>query len=174
MTRKVIFLDRDGVINHEVGYLHRISDFKFIDEQFSSFSYLKQIGFSFVVVSNQSGIARGFYTEEDYRHLNKWMIGEFKRNNIDILDTFFCPHGPEDKCRCRKPNNGMLLDAIEKYSIDLENSWMIGDKESDITAAKNSGIKKTILVRSGHNIDEKTTKANYVINSIKDINKIIY
>jgi len=172
--RKIIFLDRDGVINHEVGYLHKISDFRFIDEDFSSFIYLKKMGFSFIVVTNQSGIARGIYNEDNYHHLNNWMINEFKRKGIDILDTFFCPHGPDDDCSCRKPKPGMLTSAMKKYPIDRDNSWMIGDKEDDITAARESGIYKTILVRSGHNIDEKITRANFVINSIKDITKIIF
>jgi len=174
MTRKVIFLDRDGVINHEVGYLHKIPDFKFIDEDFSSYVYLKQIGFSFIIVTNQSGIARGIYSEKDYHLLNNWMIDEFKKNDIPILDSYFCPHGPKDNCECRKPRTGMFVDAIEKHSVDMNNSWMIGDKESDITAAMNSGIHNTIIVRSGHKINERLSKASFVIDSIKDIKKIIY
>ena len=174
MTRKIIFLDRDGVINHEVGYLHKISDFKFIDKDFSSFIYLKKKGFSFIVVTNQSGIARGIYNIDKYHHLNNWMINEFKKRGIDILDTFFCPHSPDDGCKCRKPKPGMLISAMEKHSIDRDNSWMIGDKEIDITAARESGIYKTILVRSGHDIDETLTNASFVINSIENIKEIIY
>jgi len=174
MTRKIIFLDRDGVINHEVGYLHKVSDFKFIDEDFSSYAYLKQIGFSFIIVTNQSGIARGIYNEKDYHLLNDWIINEFKKHDIIILDSYFCPHGPEDNCKCRKPRTGMFVDAIERHSVDINNSWMIGDKESDITAARESGVYNTIIVRSGHKIDERLTKASFIIDSIKDIKRVIY
>jgi len=90
--QKVIFLDRDGVINKEVGYLHHIKDFEFIDGVFSACQYFQKIGYSIIIVTNQSGIARGYYEEKDFHTLTQWMIKEFSNNNIDILDVFFCPH----------------------------------------------------------------------------------
>jgi len=173
MSLKVIFLDRDGVINEKIGYLHKIKDFKFIDKNFSSFHYLKQIGFSFIVITNQSGIARGKYSLDDFTKLNNWMISQFKENNIDILDTFFCPHSPEDNCNCRKPKSGLFHSAMIKYNVDIKNSWMIGDKEDDITAAISAGIENTILVRSGHSVNEDSSNAKHIIDSIKDIGNFI-
>ena len=166
--KQVIFLDRDGVINKEVGYLHHIKDFEFIDGVFSACQYFQKIGYSIIIVTNQSGIARGYYQEEDFHVLTQWMVKEFSNNNIDILDVFFCPHGPESTCNCRKPNPGMLLDAKEKYNIDMNNSWMIGDKEADVGAANSAGIDNTILVKTGHNIDEPNSKAKFILKSIKE------
>ena len=168
MAIKTIFLDRDGVINKEIGYLHRIEDFKFIDGVFEACLSFKKLDYQIIIISNQSGIARGYFTLLDYEKLTKWMINQFSKKNISILDVFFCPHGPKSKCSCRKPKPGMLVDAKNKYNIDLEKSWMIGDKETDIESANLAGISNTILVRSGHIINESDSKSKYIIDSIKD------
>jgi len=173
LSIKVVFLDRDGVINEEVGYLHKIEDFKFINGVNSSCNYFLSLGFQIIVVTNQSGIARGKYKEEDFHKLNKWMLHNFLQNNVRILDVFFCPHAPEDNCLCRKPKPGLFINAKEKYDIDMKNSWMIGDKEADIEAANNAGINKTILVRSGHEINEKKTLATYVCDSILETTQLL-
>ena len=101
------------------------------------------------------------------------MIVQFKINNIDILDVLHCPHKPSSQCNCRKPKPGMLLQAKKRYKINMKESWVIGDKEIDILAAKNAGISNSILVKSGHKIDESSTKAMFIINSIKDIRNIV-
>jgi len=167
MKKKIIFLDRDGVINKEVGYLSKIKDFKFIDGVFESCRYFGNLGYELIIVTNQSGISRGFYSETDFTKLNSWMINEFKLQKINILDVFYCPHLPKDLCNCRKPQPGMFLQANEKYGIDMEKSWMIGDSERDIQAANLAGISNTIIVRSGHAIDEKNSKSKFIIDSIK-------
>jgi len=172
-TNKVIFLDRDGVINKEKNYLYKIEDFQFIDGVFDSLYYLTSLGYKLIIVSNQSGIGRGFYSINQFNKLNEWMLEKFSRNNISFLDVLICPHTDEDNCNCRKPKPGLIIDSAKKYEIDLLDSFLIGDSERDIIAAKKSGIKTTILVRSGHKIDEKNTQANFVIDSIKDINEII-
>ena len=170
---KVIFLDRDGVINKEVGYLHKSEDFEFIDGVFEACQYFQEIGYKLIVITNQSGIARGYYQEEDFHTLNQWMLTRFDDQNVDILNVFFCPHGPESNCKCRKPQPGMLLEARDKFDIDMKNSWMIGDKESDVCAANAAGISNTILVKSGHTINEKNTKAKFILESIEDTFEII-
>ncbi|WP_435189475.1 D-glycero-beta-D-manno-heptose 1,7-bisphosphate 7-phosphatase [Pseudothioglobus sp. nBUS_23] len=168
MTIKTIFLDRDGVINHEVNYLHKIEDFKFIDGVFESCRYFQKLGFKIIIISNQSGIGRGYYSLEEYYNLTEWLKNEFIKNKIEIYDIFFCPHHPEKNCFCRKPKPGMFLNAKNKHEIDMKNSWMIGDKESDISAARSSGVTNTILLKSGHKIDENNTSAKYILESIKD------
>ena len=173
MAIKTIFLDRDGVINKEVNYLHKIEDFEFIDEVFETCFYLKNLGFEIIVVTNQSGISRGYYSENDFHVINNWMISQFKENNINILDVFFCPHSNESNCECRKPKPGMLLSAKNKHNINMRESWMIGDSERDITAASLAGIKNTILVRSGHKIDEKNSQAKFYLNSIQEIRNLV-
>jgi len=173
MSIKTIFLDRDGVINHEVGYLHKIEDFRFINGVFEACLYFKSLDYEIVVVTNQSGISRGFYTKKDFDKVNKWMINQFSLQGIYIRGVYFCPHGPEDKCNCRKPKPGMFLDAKEEHNIDMKKSWMIGDKEADIQAAHRAGITNTILVKSGHKIDEISSKTKYIINSIIDSKNLI-
>ena len=173
MAIKTIFLDRDGVINKEVGYLHKIEDFIFIDGVFEACLSFKKLGYQIIIISNQSGIARGYFTLFDYEKLTKWMLNQFSKKNISILDVFFCPHGPKSKCSCRKPKPGMLIDARNKYNIDLEKSWMIGDKETDIESANLAGISNTILLRSGHIINESDSKAKHIIDSIKQSKEVI-
>jgi len=170
---KVIFLDRDGVINKEVGYFHEIDKFIFIDKVFETLQYCQKKGFKFIVITNQSGIGRKKYSLKEFDNLNDWMLSEFRNRGINILDVFFCPHIPDDNCSCRKPKPGLFIKAINKYDICLEESWMIGDSERDITAAKLAGIDNTVIVRSGHQIDESLTNARYICDSIKDIKKII-
>lgn len=173
MTIKTIFLDRDGVINKEVNYLFKIDDFQFIEGIFEACMEFQFNDFEIIVITNQSGISKGIYTEDEYQILTKWMVKEFKKHNINILDIFHCPHDSNSFCECRKPNPGLFNIANQKYQIDMESSWMIGDKETDILAANNAGIYKTILVRSGHLIDECNTNAAFVVNSIKDSKDII-
>jgi len=173
MTIKTIFLDRDGVINKEINYLHKIEDFEFINGVFEACQYLESLNYKIIITTNQSGISRGYYTENDFQKITKWMLSQFNNNNIDILDVIHCPHLPSDFCDCRKPKPGMLLSAETKHNIDMENSWMIGDKENDIQAANNAGIINTILVKSGHNVDEFNSKAKFVLDSIKNIHQAI-
>jgi len=173
MSIKTIFLDRDGVINHEVGYLHKIDDFQFIDGVFEACLYFQSLNFKIVVITNQSGIGRGYYNEIDFHQVNNWMLDQFKLRGINILDVFFCPHRPEDACECRKPKPGMLLKAKQKHDIDMNYSWMIGDKEADVKAANAAGINQTILVKSGHDIDIKNSNANHILKSIMEAQSVI-
>ena len=118
----------------------------------------------------------GFITDlefSDYKKLNQWMLDQFNKHNVNILDVFHCPHGSESNCDCRKPKPGMLLKAKDKYNLNMEKSWMIGDTEADIKAANSCWIKNTILVRSGHKIDEPKSKAKFILNSIKESIQII-
>ena len=173
MSIKTIFLDRDGVINKEVNYLHKIDDFEFIDGVFESCQYLESLDYKIIIITNQSGISRGYYTENDFKIITNWMISEFKKNDINILDVFHCPHLPESNCNCRKPKSGMLLEAKYKHNIDMNNSWLIGDTEVDIIAANSAGITNTILVKSGHKINEADSNAKYILDSIYHSNKVI-
>jgi D-glycero-D-manno-heptose 1,7-bisphosphate phosphatase len=173
MTIKTIFLDRDGVINKEVGYLHKIKDFEFIDGVFEACLYFQSLGYQLIIVTNQSGIDRGYYNEDDFHIINNWMLEKFSNQGINILDVFFCPHGPESTCVCRKPKPGMFIQANDRYGIDMSNSWMIGDKEADVQAANAAGIQNTILVKSGHGIDEANSKAEFILDSIEQVKIVI-
>jgi len=173
MTIKSIFLDRDGVINKEINYLHKIKDFEFIPGVFDACIYFNNLGYKIIIITNQSGIARGYFKESDYQVLTQWMVNQFNKNNIDILDVFHCPHGQDSPCKCRKPKPGMLIEAKIKHNIIMEDSWMIGDKENDIKAAIDAGISNTILVKSGHKINEASSRAMFFLDSIKDIKQVI-
>ena len=173
MSIKTIFLDRDGVINKERNYLHKIEDFEFINGVFNACQYFQYLNYKIIIATNQSGISRGYYTESDFQKITKWMIKQFNKNNIDILDVIHCPHQSSDFCDCRKPKPGMLLSAMTKYNIDMERSWMIGDKEEDILAANAANIMSTILVRSGHKINEANSNAKYFLDSLQYSKKII-
>ena len=173
MTLKTIFLDRDGVINKEVNYLYKIDDFEFINGIFDVCLYLQNLGYQIIIITNQSGIARGYYTEKDYQLITQWMLNQFKEKGIQILDAFHCPHGPKSNCECRKPKPGMFLEAKIKHNIDMKYSWMIGDKEADVKAANASGIQNTILVRSGHKIDESNSNAKFFLDSIQQSKLVI-
>ena len=173
MPKKAIFLDRDGVVNKEVNYLFKIEDFEFIHGIFDACLYFQNLGYAIIIVTNQSGIARQYYTENDYQTVTKWMLRQFEDNGIEILNVFHCPHGPESTCECRKPKPGMFLKAKDEHNTDMEKSWMIGDKERDIIAANSARIDNTILVRSSNKIDESNSHAKIILDSIQQANQII-
>lgn len=170
---KALFIDRDGVINVEKNYLHKIEDFEFIDGVFDTLKSALKKGYLIIIITNQSGIERGYYSEEDYQKLTKWMIQEFKKNDITISKVYHCPHTDDSTCECRKPKPGMILKAQREFDINLQDSILIGDKESDIEAGIGAKIGATILARSGHTVDEKLTKADFIVDSIANISNIL-
>lgn len=171
---KALFLDRDGVINIEKEYLYKIEDFEFIEGVFDTCKYFQDRGYLLIIITNQAGIARGKYTENDFDRLNQWMIQQFTHSEILISQVYHCSHHPKytGSCDCRKPNPGMLIQAQKKFNLDLSQCILVGDKEGDIQAGLNAGISRNILVRSGHPINESNTDAGYVIDSIKNLTEI--
>lgn len=153
---KALFLDRDGVINKEKNYLYKIENFEFIDGVFETCKYFQEKGYLIIIITNQAGIARGKYTEDDYQILTDWMIKEFEKKDIKISKVYHCPHHPDfsGECECRKPNPGMIIQAQKDFDIDLSQSILVGDKNSDIEAGINAGIKMNYLVETGHKIDD--------------------
>jgi len=147
MDKKAAFLDRDGVINVDKGYVYKIEDFEFKEGIFELLKLLQEKGFELFVVTNQSGIGRGYYTLKDFEKLTEFMLNELKKRGIEIKEVAFCPHHPDENCECRKPKPAMILNLAKKYNINLKNSIMIGDKLSDIKAGKNAGIRKNYLVK---------------------------
>ncbi|BCD67616.1 D-glycero-beta-D-manno-heptose 1,7-bisphosphate 7-phosphatase [Nitratiruptor sp. YY09-18] len=150
---KAVFLDRDGVINVDKGYVGNIENFEFIDGVLESLRRLQQRGFKLIIITNQSGIGRGYYTLKDFQKLTKFMLQNLRDEGITIDGVYFCPHHPDEKCSCRKPAPGMIMQAAKEHEIDLSSSWLIGDKMSDIEAAKNAGIPNTILLQNKRLID---------------------
>jgi len=173
VKRKAIFLDRDGVINVEKNYIYKQKDFNFIEGVFDAVQYFKKLGYLVIVITNQSGIGRNYYSVEDFHKLNNWMLNEFDRNQAALDCVYFCCHRPDENCSCRKPKPGMILNAISDFNIDIKQCWLIGDKESDIGTGRRAGMKNLILVRSGHSIDESNTEASYIVDSVYDTIRII-
>ena len=173
--RKAVFLDRDGVINIDHGYVSRPEQFEFIDGVFEACLYLQQQGYLLIVVTNQSGIGRGYYTEQQFLQLTHWMTEQFKAKGVHLTEVFFCPHHPENAlppyqihCNCRKPAPGMLLEAIQKHHIDPQQSVMLGDKKADMQAAAAAGVARKVLVLSGQALtDADKNSADEVWPSIK-------
>jgi D-glycero-D-manno-heptose 1,7-bisphosphate phosphatase len=172
-VNKAVFLDRDGVINIEKNYVCKIEDFEFQQGVFEAAKYFQNKGFLVIVVTNQSGIGRGYYREDEFQNVTAYMLSEFEKHGVKITKVYHCPHSPDDGCNCRKPNPGMFISAKNEFNIDMGSSWMIGDKEGDIKAANGAGVSQTILVKSGHKIDEKNTKAAFVVNGVFDTIGII-
>ena len=144
--QKALFLDRDGIINIDHGYVYKIEDFEFTEGVFTLLKLFIKHNYKLFIVTNQSGIGRSYYSQEEFFTLTEWMLGEFKKRNIEIISVHHCHHAPEENCNCRKPKTGMVDEILSQNEIDLENSWMIGDKQSDIDLAKNSNIKQTIAI----------------------------
>lgn len=166
---KALFLDRDGVINVEKEYLYRIEDFEFLDGIFDLCRYYTQRGYLIFVVTNQSGIAREYYTQKDFNTLSVWMSEEFLKQSIKIEQVYYCPHHPDitGECECRKPHPKMLLDAKREFNIDMANSIIIGDKERDIEAGFNAGLKEAYLFDESGSIE--FSKATKIVKKLEDI-----
>ena len=153
MTNGALFLDRDGVINEEVGYLSRVEDVRFVDGIFSLCRLARHLGFRIVVVTNQSGIARGLYTEAEFESLMTWMREQFGREGIDLDGVYHCPYHPEHgvgkykiEHEDRKPGPGMLLRAARELGVSLPESVMVGDRCSDVAAANSAGLGQAFLL----------------------------
>lgn len=147
--QKALFLDRDGTINIERDYVFKIEDFEFQPGIFDLIRDYQNKGYLIFIITNQSGIARGLYSENEYLQLTDWMIGEFERQEIRIEKVYHCPHHPEftGKCECRKPKPGMILQAVETFNIDPENSVVIGDSDRDLEAGERAGVGTNLYIQ---------------------------
>ena len=163
---KAVFLDRDGTINIEKNYLYKIEDFEFLPGVIEALKRLQDAGFLLIIITNQSGIGRGYYTEEDFHKLNDWMINTLKEQGVIITDVYYCPHLPDAEieeyridCECRKPNLGMYKKAVVDYAIDLSQSYAIGDKIRDCAICESSECKGYLI---GSN------EKYYIIDAVKN------
>lgn len=179
MSKKALFLDRDGIINEEKNYVHRIEDFHFVEGIFDLLRYAQSLGYLLIVVTNQAGIARGYYTENDFRILNEWMLRQFEQERILIDQVYYCPYHPlhgigsyKKHSEFRKPAPGMILQAKKEFEIELSGSLLIGDKESDIEAGIRAGLGQTILLRTSR-YHSTATKADLVIDHLTEVKPML-
>lgn len=152
MKKRALFLDRDGVINEDLNYVHRIEDFHFVEGIFNLLREVQEQAYLLIVITNQAGIARGYYSEDDFHQLSQWMKARLKEEDIHLDAIYYCPYHPEHgigkyrkKSDCRKPAPGMILEACRDFDIDLQASALIGDKDSDIAAGQQAGVGTNIL-----------------------------
>ena len=176
-SQPAVFLDRDGVINQEYEYVYRVDDFHFIDGVFEACRQMSSAGYRLIVITNQAGIARGYYTEDDFHQLTAWMMNEFRQYGIEIDDVYYCPHHPvhgvgpyRRVCKCRKPGPEMILNAAREHMLDLSQSILVGDKISDIEAGRIAGLGCCVLVMTGHKLkSEELTKADIVFEDLQAV-----
>lgn len=169
--RKALFLDRDGVINVDHGYVHRPEDTEWVPGIFELCAMAQRAGYLLVVVTNQAGIARGYYSVDDFIAFAAWMHDEFARRQIPLLATYYCPHHPVEgvgdyrvECLCRKPQPGMILAAKERFALKLNHSLLAGDKASDLEAGRAAGVSRGVLVM-GHRVPPLASMISLVTNT---------
>jgi len=160
--RKAAFIDRDGVINEDREYVYKVADFHFIPGSVEALRQLQATGYLLVVITNQSGIARGLYTAEQYQELEAYMRSTLAAEGVSIDAVHYCPHLPDAKiaryrldCDCRKPRAGMIREAARLLDIDTSHSLLIGDRRADIEAGRAGGVGRCFLVRSGRPLSER-------------------
>ena len=185
-----IFLDRDGVINRDTGYTHKIEELEILPGVVEGCQKLRAAGYKLIIVTNQSGIARGYYDESDYQDFTEHLLSRLAQSYIEFSGVYYCPHHENGTkaqytkyCDCRKPAAGMLLQAMDDLSIDATQSAMIGDRLSDLKAANNAGLAKAILVRTGKPVSKDAVEhadftaphfldaVDWILNNLKKIVK---
>lgn len=176
---KAVFLDRDGTINIDKKYLYKIEEFEFLPGVLNGLRWFKEAGYLLVIIMNQSGIGRGYYTEQQYYELENWMLEKLEKAGAGIDAVYHCPHLPDapiekyrKMCNCRKPKKGMFEQAIKDYDIDVEESIVIGDKMRDLVLCEN-GITQGYLVYAADYGDKLLSNVHYVKGGIEQVAKEI-
>ncbi len=176
---KCVFLDRDGVLNKDIGYLKFPEQLIILPGVIEALKKLKEAGFLLIIVTNQSGIAKGFFYEDDLKKVHNALLEIFNKNNIYIDDIFYCPHHVEGtvepyniSCDCRKPNTKMIKNSVIKYNIDLSKSYLVGDKDTDIQLAINAGLKSFCVKNDMYEYD-KNVVPDYFVEDLAEAAEII-
>src|SRR5947209_8789477 len=167
---RAVFFDRDGTLMHDADYCSRPDQVHVFDGVAPALRQLRQAGFKIIVITNQSGIGRGFFTENDYRAVQSEVLRQLGTGLIDA--TYFCPDVPDQPSKCRKPAPGMVLQAAREHDIDLSRSFLVGDKEIDAECAHNAGVR-AIRVRTGFDKMTEGSRADWVAEDLPAAAKII-
>lgn len=179
--KKIFFIDRDGTINIEKGYVHKKEDLEFIPGALESLQKLSQANRKIYIITNQAGIAKGLYSEKVFQEFNSYFLKILASSGIIIEDVLYCPHHPDGiieaykiNCECRKPGTKLLQEALVFEKLSPSQAVMIGDRNTDITAGKKVGIE-SYLVLTGYGLHEKeTTTADYIVKDLKEaVNKVL-
>lgn len=161
MKNKAVFLDRDDTINKDFGYVYQKEKLEFLPGAIEGLKKFQENGYKLIIITNQSGIGRGYFTEKQYLDFNNYFLSKLLENGVSIDKVYYCKHAPEDNCECRKPKLSLFEQAIIDFDIDLDSSCAIGDKERDISISKETNVKGFILGQNDFNsIDDV---ANYIL-----------
>ena len=173
--RKIVFLDRDGVINRDSpDYIKSWAEFEYLPRSLAAFRLLNDHGFETIVITNQSGIGRKFLTLETLTDMHRRMKDQIRENGGDLLDIYFCPHMPDKGCDCRKPKSGMIREACRVHQIEPDQTVMVGDSTKDIECAHNAGCGTAVLVKTGNGtkaeseLRQNNTRMDYVAEDLYD------
>jgi len=173
---KALFLDRDGVINVDTGYVHTKEDFVFVDGIFDLVRTAVTRGYKVIVITNQAGIGRGYYDENQFLALMDWVAAQFAAAGAPLTAVYFCPHHPEkardryrQACDCRKPEPGLLNQAAQDHRLDMSGSIMVGDKNSDMEAARLAGVARRVLFQPTGNTAGKMGSATHIVNHLTEV-----
>ena len=171
-TIKAVFVDRDGTINdNKGGYVYKQDDFGFLPGVVEGLKKLSETNYKIIIVTNQSGIGRKMYTEEDFHKLNDWLLVHLLEQGVRIDRVYYCPHSPDNDCDCRKPGIGMFMRAVEEFDLRLDKSWLIGDSDSDVQAGRNANIK---TIKLGGKVDpELRLEPHYYVKNFDEAIKIV-
>jgi D-glycero-D-manno-heptose 1,7-bisphosphate phosphatase len=179
MKKRALFLDRDGVINEDLNYVHRIEDFHFVEGIFNLLREVQEQAYLLIVITNQAGIARGYYSEDDFHQLSQWMKARLEEEDIHLDAIYYCPYHPEHgigkyrkKSDCRKPAPGMILEACRDFDIDLQASALIGDKDSDIAAGQQAGVGTNILF-GPEALSREKARSVFTISRLEEAKRLI-
>jgi D,D-heptose 1,7-bisphosphate phosphatase len=165
---RAVFLDRDGTIARDVNYCRRVEDFEFLPTVSRAIRLLNENRFLVVVITNQSGIARGFFTEATLEQIHRYMEEELAKDHARLDAIYYCPHHPDDGCPCRKPEPGLLFKAAAELGISLPDSFMVGDNNKDVAAGRRAGCRTVLVTTGPDNYREITTPADYVAGDLWD------
>ena len=171
---KAVFLDRDGVINADYGYVHTVEKFEFLPRVIEALAKLADSDYLIIIITNQSGIGRGLYTLDDFEKVMDYMDNELAGEGIVVDDVFYCSHDPDENCECRKPKPKLILDAAAEHNIDISKSWMVGDKNADVMCGKNAGCKTVFVKDEKKPKEELKTEADLVVKDLYEaVEKIL-
>ncbi len=173
--KRAIFLDRDGTINVDYGFVSSPDKFELLPHAVDGLKKMASLGFLLIIVSNQSGIGRNYYTLTDYEKVTAHMLKLLKEQCVTLDDLYYCPHSPESNCVCRKPATKMLTDAIQKWDIDHAQSFLVGDKESDIRAGIRMGLKTFLIYNKAAGVTQNEIKygENFCSKNLLEVAKKI-
>lgn len=173
---KVVFLDRDGVINVDKGYTHKIVDFELTPMAIEGLQKISSLGYKMLIITNQSGIGRGIYGEEDFWRFQNHLVKTLAEGGVILDGIYYCPHRPEDACGCRKPETGMIRQARNDFEVSLSESFLIGDSPTDIVCGKSGGLQTIFLSDSDNKkaaLESNNIQAHYYAANLLDAAIII-